>query len=198
MGSHGVQIVKDPKNSLRARNFKLFAPSCSSAGIKQIWDNFKFGRASDLARSTETSLSEQNSLDSQQEFPEAVARDRLTFSLKFLPKTMTQEEVMAKILKFGEVSQFNFFEERAVTKKEQRGCFKRAEFTFADLEAERTFQTVKRIRIKGLQVKVGVESDPAESIRIEPNHCVKPTCRLFVSRLTEGPIRFNTARFFGC
>lgn len=87
------------------------------------------------------------------------------FSLKYLPKLITEEEVRGKLEKFGKILSFQFKDEKEQPPKpEQRGNFKRAEFSFEDKESEMTFRSVKRIRINGLQVKIGFERDPFESL----------------------------------
>ena len=120
----------------------------------------------------------------------------ILFTLKYLPRLMAESEVLSKIQKFGKISSFKFKPEIAQKGiKDQKGNFKRAEFSFEEMESEDIFKKVKRIRIKGLQVKIlqgdseeqQSSVDPMETVDELKNiaHDIRPTNRLYNSKIRE-------------
>lgn len=92
------------------------------------------------------------------------------FTLKYLPRLMAEADVLEKLKLFGEVLYLRFMPETEIQgKKDWKSHFKRAEFAFVEKQAESSFQKVRRVRIKGLQVKivqdgyVGPVEQPAEN-----------------------------------
>lgn len=80
------------------------------------------------------------------------------FTLRFLHRYSTEEEVVSKLEKFGKVSYFIFKENHRSSKYDPKQVFRQAEFCFECTLSEAGFKEIKRIRIKGLQVKIGVRS----------------------------------------
>lgn len=92
------------------------------------------------------------------------------FTLKYLPRLMAEADVLEKLKLFGDVLFLRFMPETDIQgKKDWKSHFKRAEFAFLEKQAEISFQKVRRVRIKGLQVKivqdelVGPVDQPADS-----------------------------------
>ena len=134
--------------------------------------------------------------------------ERLTrgtvFSLKFLPQSMSRESIEEKIGRFGEIGHLEFGEDR-----EGKGSFRRAEFTFVSRQAKEVFGTVKRIRVKGLQVKVCTVQLSTPTTRgwwgkeeEEVVHSVKPTSTRFKDRhsysSSSSQLRFNRCQNSVC
>lgn len=89
-------------------------------------------------------------------------RPKAVFQLNYLPKQITEEEILEKISKFGKIVNFSLWfpgfspEEKKIGEK-KTGSFRFAEFSFENFEDELIFMKVKRIRIKGLQIKISYE-----------------------------------------
>lgn len=79
------------------------------------------------------------------------------FRLAYLPRSMTANEVIKKLSSFGTVVDFRFcpltFEEIQKDERESSN-FKCAEFKYKEETSTENFSAVKRIRIKGLQVRI--------------------------------------------
>lgn len=131
------------------------------------------------------------------------------FTLKYLPRLMAESEVLAKIQKFGKISTFRFKPEVCQKgTKDQKGNFKRAEFSFEEKTSEEVFKKVKRIRIKGLQVKI-LQGEPEEqSSSSQRSHCelftvdhsVRPTKKAYSLKTREqiasAGLRINQSHSF--
>ena len=197
MRSHGdfseTEKVTQPETVPTGRQFSLFSAKPHSIRLQlPVWDRAGIQGLKE-AMDQPSSLTDASSPDdSRPPSPRPSQAEGLVFTLKFLPKTMSREEVVNKILRFGPVASFNFAEEKSSGKKDQKGCFKRAEFVFATKAAEDIFKGVKRIRIKGLQVKVSMDEGEVETQAHD--HTVKPTSRTFSPRGLIHPaedVRFN-------
>lgn len=122
----------------------------------------------------------------------------VAFSLKYLPRYITREDVNEKLKKFGKLSYFDYrleADESMGAKRGPNSLFRRAIFSYYSREVNFSFANISRIRIKGLQIKV-VQEDPtvimglgAETHNIEPcttdckvkedevDHEVRPTSK---------------------
>ena len=118
----------------------------------------------------------------------------IIFKLNYLPKQISKKEVINKLEKFGKIKNFEFIikdkEPQEHDQPESEDNFKIAEFTFVDLDAEVVFSKVKRIRIKGLQVKISQKLSNSTSKTFPSSrecqedlslidHSRKPTCKAY-------------------
>ena len=151
-----------------------------------------------VASETQDSLSERSarcvSLNEDETGGSTASFQPTLFTLKYLPRLMAESEVLAKIQKFGKISTFRFKPEICQKgTKDQKGNFKRAEFSFEEKTSEEVFKKVKRIRIKGLQVKIlqgepEEQSSPSQGSNCElftVDHSVRPTKKAYSSKTRE-------------
>ena len=151
-----------------------------------------------VAAETQDSLSERSarcvSLNEDETGGSTASHQPTLFTLKYLPRLMAESEVLAKIQKFGKISTFRFKPEICQKgTKDQKGNFKRAEFSFEEKTSEEVFKKVKRIRIKGLQVKIlqgepEEQSSPSQGSNCElftVDHSVRPTKKAYSSKTRE-------------
>ena len=124
--------------------------------------------------------------------------DNIGFSLVYLPKYITKEVILAKLAHFGELEFFQYApetDEKLGSTRGEKGLFHRAEFAFKDRENMFTFMSIKRLRVKGLQLKViqtsfglkndkfNIEEEMGSNLQ-ELDHSLKPTNKQY----------FNTRR----
>lgn len=99
--------------------------------------------------------------------------DRIIFQLNYLPKQILEEEVLEKLVRFGKVHHFSLLQSSLVEPKKtcekKVGNFRSADFSFEGKDAEQIFLTVKRIRIRGLQVKISQKESLKESVEEKAN-----------------------------
>lgn len=151
-----------------------------------------------VASETQESLSERSarcvSLNEGETGGSIASYQPTLFTLKYLPRLMAESEVLAKIQKFGKISTFRFKPEICQKgTKDQKGNFKRAEFSFEEKTSEEVFKKVKRIRIKGLQVKILQGESEEQSSPSQRSHCelftvdhsVRPTRKAYASKTRE-------------
>ena len=84
-------------------------------------------------------------------------RSSFLFQLVYLPKYISKEDVLQKLSKFGPLSHFRFSaetEEKLGSHRGEKAFFHRAEFSFEQESDLLVFMAIKRLRIKGLQLKV--------------------------------------------
>lgn len=129
---------------------------------------------------------------------------RVMFTFKYLPKMITMEEVLLKIQKFGELERIEFKQEpeNRASKRANKNSFKKAEFSFREKDTEQIFLQVRRIRIKGIQVKVMNNQQteaapraptPASSSETELDHSIRPTQKAYIRPNNQESLayRFN-------
>ena len=120
------------------------------------------------------------------------------FRLLYLPLHLPKAEILQKLSKFGEVVNFSFSPvektDPHLTDPSRVPNFQCAEFSFEQASSIEHFTGVKRIRIRGLQVRVSEKEMPkfspkptASSLQQqEPNqdsndHSIKPTQKVYHS-----------------
>ena len=95
--------------------------------------------------------------------------DNILFRLVYLPVHLSEKEVVKKLSKFGTVIDFNFVPvtpEEIYLDEKKSANFQCVEFRFKEKEVKDSFSQVKRIRIKGLQVRV-IQKSPEETFAKE-------------------------------
>lgn len=131
------------------------------------------GVLADVCCEKTASESNQDQKDKDSEVTEVARGQRVIFQLNYLPKQILEEEVLEKLVKFGKIHHFSLLQSSPVEQSkvcEKRvGNFRSAEFSFGTSEAEQVFLTVKRIRIRGLQVKIGQKDIQKESDKKSAN-----------------------------
>ena len=131
--------------------------------------------------------------------------DRIMFRLVYLPVHLSEKEVVKKLSKFGTVVSFSFLPTQTDNRyiSTARGIsYRSAEFSFEEKAIQSSFSVVKRVRVRGLQVKVlvnaankgseNIKPDRSDSLEVIFKHSYKPTCRLYFSHRTE--VDFNQPR----
>jgi hypothetical protein len=121
--------------------------------------------------------------------PQKSQDHRQEFRLLYIPTTFTRKHIVAKLETFGALKSFEFVNLPDLNSKKSSNVkqqfssnpklasfkgylsqqpqgkveeFKGAIFTFVDHSAELKFSEIKRLRVKGLQIKVLIESTPKE------------------------------------
>ena len=107
------------------------------------------------------------------------------FTLVYLPRYISEDDIFAKLVPFGELSLFQYTAEtdsNLGSSRGEKGFFHRVEFAFADSENMFAFMSIKRLRLKGLQVKVlqkpfdaCLHSSLLGPLLPEIDHTVRPT-----------------------
>lgn len=145
---------------------------------------------------------------------------RVIFQLNYLPKQISETEIKEKLEKFGQLSHFDLLLSTSMEARKSGdkkiGNFRSAEFSFKMDESEQVFLKVKRIRIRGLQVKITqkpilrvVEDEVAPIVQDltlinedysvqyfqDTSYSVRPTCKKYFSgRLTSSSVSIQESQ----
>ena len=86
----------------------------------------------------------------------------VVFEMNYVPKHLGKEDIMKKLENFGAIKKLELKMMPDLTSKEtgliKGSNFKQVNFSFEKREVTLVFLKLKRIRIKGLQVKVGIKA----------------------------------------
>ena len=130
---------------------------------------------------------------------------RYIFQMKYVPKHIEESDIVKKLEKFGRLKTFRLIVMSSEAQFKALGQsdapnFRMAEFSFQDPEVERSVLTIKRIRVRGLQVKVSKSQSPAASFAAvgcdahvqmsekgtyDPFYHLKPTSKKYFSLWPE-------------
>lgn len=161
--SQKARMFPDDLTSLLSLFVEGKEPIKLSDSEPQKWDSSFESTADGCCENTSS-----ESIEEPNEEEAEVARDHIIFQLNYLPKQITQEEVLEKLVKFGKVQYLSLLPSSPVDQKKhsekKQGNFRSAEFYFESKGAEQIFLSVKRIRIRGLQVKITQKDSQQEVV----------------------------------
>lgn len=122
----------------------------------------------------------------------------VVFRLVYLPTRISEKDVVNKLSQFGTVTDFEFVPvrpEEVLLEESKAENFRCAQFSFKETNVTSSFSTVKRIRVKGLQVRVVINSDETSSgqgttniMHCKVKHVHRPTSKLYYRNRVPQPL----------
>ena len=146
-------------------NLSLFAEATSQATKKQSKRSFTKCDKKIVKQNLEETEPSKKSDDSSLQacaLPKFLVKK--VFRLIYLPHHLPEAEIIQKLTKFGQITDFNLSTVDNSDQKKQNSnrvpSFLCAEFSFKDDQSADQFSQVKRIRVRGLQVRVSMKLTP--------------------------------------